>query len=100
MKMKTVIKSGCIYSPQNYLEAVTGKCYILSGSKPVLKQISGILKANGQPTVSYPLKKTEKALKRSFPVVLVDCSDFTDDWRLFQEYRWFRVPANFKEEAA
>ena len=100
MKMKTLIKSGCIYSPQNYLEAVTGKCYILSGSKQVLKQISGILKANGQPTVSYPLKKTEKALKRGLPVVLVDCSDFTDDWRLFQEYRWFRVPANFKEEAA
>ena len=76
------------------------KCYMISGSKPVLKQISGILKANGQPTVSYPLKKTEKALKRGLPVVLVDCSDFTDDWRLFQEYRWFRVPANFKEEAA
>ena len=100
MKMKTVIKSGCIYSPQNYLEAVTGKCYIFSGREPVLKQISRMLKENNRSAVSYPLRKTEKALKCGFPVVLVDCSDFTDDMRLLQEYRWFRVPTNFNEEVA
>ena len=46
MKMKTNVKSNMIYSPQNYLEALTGKCYIIHGREPVLKQVCRILKEN------------------------------------------------------
>lgn len=30
-----MVKSEKIYSPQNYLEAVTGKCYIIEGENDV-----------------------------------------------------------------
>lgn len=84
MKMKTNVKSNIIYSPQNYLEALTGKCYIIHGREPVLKQVCRILKENNLPAKSYP-------------IVLVDCSEFTEDMRLVPQYRWFRVPDNFNE---
>ena len=35
-----------IYSPQNYLETLTGNCYIVHGREPVLKQVCRILKEN------------------------------------------------------
>lgn len=82
--MKTNVKSNIIYSPQNYLEALTGKCYIIHGREPVLKQVCRILKENNLPAKSYP-------------IVLVDCSEFTEDMRLVPQYRWFRVPDNFNE---
>ena len=47
--MKTNVKSNMIYSPQNYLEALTGKCYIIHGREPVLKEVCRILKENNLP---------------------------------------------------
>ena len=86
--MKTNVKSNIIYSPQNYLEALTG---------PVLKQVCRILKENNLPAKSYPLKDTVRAVRVRYPIVLVDCSEFTEDMRLVPQYRWFRVPDNFEE---
>ena len=95
--MKTNVKSNMIYSPQNYLEALTGNCYIIHGREPVLKQVRRILKENNLPIKSYSLKETAKAVCVKYPIVLVDCSDFTEDMRLIRQYRWFRVTENFKE---
>ena len=102
--MKTNVKSNMIYSPQNYLEALTGKCYIIHGREPVLKQVCRILKENDLhtcfnilPARSYPLKDTVRAVRVRYPIVLVDCSEFTEDMRLVPQYRWFRVPDNFNE---
>ena len=108
MKMKTNVKSNIIYSPQNYLEALTGKCYIIHGREPVLKQVCRILKENNLPAKSYPLKdtvravrfklqETEKALSRKGNYVLVSCCDVSKDLVPYEEYRWFRVPDNFEE---
>ena len=84
MKMKTNVKSNIIYSPQNYLEALTGKCYIIHGREPVLKQVCRILKENDLPARSYPLKDTVRAVRVRYPIVLVDCSEFTEDMGLYR----------------
>ena len=80
--MKTNVKSNMIYSPQNYLEALTGNCYIIHGGEPVLKQVCRILKENNLPAKSYPLKETVRAVRVRYPIVLVDCSEFTENMRL------------------
>lgn len=97
MKVKTNVKSNMIYSPQNYLEAVTGNCYIIHGREPVLKQMCRILKEKNLPAKSYPLKETARAVRAGYQIVLVDCSEFTEDMRLVPKYCWFRAPDNCEE---
>lgn len=93
-----VVKSNNIYSPQSYLETVTGNCYFFNTSKPILEQITDILKEHNKPTENYLLSETEKVLTNNKPVVLVNCCDVDDsNTTPIAEYRWFRVPENFKE---
>ncbi len=92
-----VVKSNNVYSPQNYLEAVTGNCYFFNTSKPILEQITDILKANKQPIENYLLCETEKVVTKNEPVILVDCCDVKDNKDPVKEYRWFRVPMDFKD---
>lgn len=91
-----MIKSGKIYSPQRFLEAVTGKTYILNYDKPLVPQIERILIHHRKPYSSYPLEDAKKALKKQGNIVLVSCSDMNEKFEFVEKYRWFKVSKDFK----
>ena len=94
----SIIKSKGIYSPQSYLEIVTGNCYILSNEIPIVTEIENILKTGGFNTQNYSLTETAKALQNGKPIVLVDCTDIYENSEMIHECRWFCVPDNFQEK--
>ena len=91
------VLSNEIYSPQNYIESVTGNCYIFRNDKDVYAEIQNILYLNGLENLwDYPLTDIEHIVESQINVVLVDVSDYnakTGNW--VKEYRWFEVPENF-----
>ena len=93
-----MVKSERVYSPQDYLEAVTGKCYIINGEDDV-GSIGCILEENGIDYLwDYPLSEIEHIVENNLNVVLVDCMVFNDDIENFMhEYRWFEVPEDFED---
>lgn len=93
-----MVKSEQIYSPQNYLELVTGNCYIINGCNDI-ETIEVILEELGYSLHNYPLSEINYIVENKLNVVLVDCmacNDKTD--QLESIYRWFEVPKDFKEE--
>ena len=95
------IASNVILSPQNFLELVTGECFIIHTSKPVIQQIEEILDDYKLPFVSYDLKDVHLALSAGVPIVLVDCCDTDENFQPIISYRWFQIPielSNIKEE--
>lgn len=95
------IASNVILSPQNFLELVTGECFIIHTSKPVIQQIEEILDDYKLPFVSYDLKDVHLALSAGVPIVLVDCCDTDENFQPIINYRWFQIPielSNIKEE--
>ena len=95
------IASNVILSPQNFLELVTGECFIIHTSKPVIQQIEEILDDYKLPFVSYDLKDVDLALSAGVPIVLVDCCDTDENFQPIISYRWFQIPielSNIKEE--
>lgn len=86
------IASNAILSPQNFLEFVTGECFIIHTSKPVIQQIEEILDHYNLPSVSYDLKDVHLALSAGVPIVLVDCCDTDENFQPTISYRWFQVP--------
>ena len=94
-----MVKSERIYSPQSYLEAVTGNCYIVRGDNDI-ETIQEILVENGYIDVlwDYPLSEISHMVENDLNVVLVDCMVWNEDEKEFQhEYRWFEVPEDFEE---
>ena len=94
----SIIKSKGIYSPQSYLEIVTGNCYIFSNEISIVTEIENILKTGGYDTHNYSLTETATALQNGKPIVLVDCTDIDENSKMIHEYRWFCVPHNFQEK--
>jgi hypothetical protein len=95
-----VVKSEQIYSPQNYLEAVTGNCYIHSGDDDV-EFIREILVENGYTDElwDYPLSEIDHIVENELDVVLVECMVYNEETEEFEHvYRWFEVPEDFEEE--
>ena len=93
-----MVKSEKIYSPQQYLEAVTGKCYIIREDDDV-KFIDDCLDLNGYGLWNYPLSEIDHIVENKLDVVLVDCMVWNEYLREFRhEYRWFEVPEDFEEE--
>ena len=95
-----MVKSEKIYSPQNYLEAVTGNCYIISGEDDV-ELIQEILVENGytEELWDYSLSEIDHIVENNLNVVLVDCMVVNPDTDQFEhQYRWFEVPEDFTEE--
>ncbi len=96
-----MVKSKAIYSPQNFVDALTGKCYIFNYGNTV-KEIHDLLKLNKietkkKPLLDFQLDEIEYIVERGSNVVLVDVSGFKgDEW--VQEYRWFEVPEDFVDE--
>jgi hypothetical protein len=95
-----MVKSEKIYSPQNYLEAVTGKYYCISGENDI-EFIQKILERNGYTDElwDYPLSEIDHIVKNGLNVVLVDCMVVNSETDEFEHvYRWFEVPEDFKDE--
>ena len=94
-----MVKSERIYSPQNYLEAVTGNCYIVRGDNDI-ETIQEILVENGyiDELWDYSLSEIDHIVENDLNVVLVDCMVYDDnayEWNHI--YRWFEVPEDFDE---
>lgn len=94
-----MVKSEKLYSPQNYLESVTGNCYIINGEDDV-KFINRVLYENDLDILwNYPLSEIDHIVENGLNVVLVDCMVANEETDEFEhEYRWFEVPEWFKEE--
>ena len=92
-----MVKSEQIYSPQAYLEAVTGKYYIIRGGYPV-DDILEILVSEGYDNLwDFPFTEIDHIVENNHNVVLVDCSFYGGN-EYITEYRWFEVPEDFEEE--
>ena len=94
-----MVKSGQIYSPQNYLMAVTGKCYMYDGENDIVF-INNRLHENDMDYLwDYPMSEIEHIVQNDIDVVLVDCMVVNPEIDQFEhQYRWFEVPEDFKEE--
>ena len=95
-----MIKSERIFSPQSYLEAVTGKCYITTGEDDIAF-IHDVLAENGydDDLWDYPLVEIDHVVENELDVVLVDCMAVNPKTDNFEHvYRWFEVPGDFVDE--
>lgn len=95
-----------IYSPQNFLEALTGEGYII-GDYPIetIYEIliqKGIVDTADNTIWDYSLDEIDEIVTNNIAVVLVDVSGFNeyDEW--VKECRWFKIPDsycdNFKKD--
>lgn len=95
-----MVKSEKIYSPQNYLDSVTGNCYIINGDDDV-GLIERILYENNLELWSYPLSEIDHIVENELNVVLVECMVYNEDTGEYEhEYRWCEVPEDWEEENA
>ena len=93
-----MVKSNRIYSPQQYLEAVTGKCYIVRDDDDI-STITRILSHTGWNLWNYPLSEIDHIVENNIDVVLVDCMHWNEKRHEFDHIlRWFEVPDDFEEE--
>lgn len=93
-----MVKSECIYSPENYVCAVVGKYYFFQHKMHPIDEIQYLLRLNGYELWDYPLTEIDHIVENNLNVVLVDCSHFEGGDVYVNEYRWFEVPEDFKEE--
>lgn len=91
-----MVKSEQIYSPQIYVEAITGLYYVFKGEDNITF-IEDKLALNGFELWNYPLSEINHIVENNLDVVLVDCSYYKEDVYI-NEYRWFEVPEDFEEE--
>lgn len=93
-----MVKSEKIYSVQDYLEAVTEKCYIISGEDDI-EFTHNVLAHEGLELWDYPLSEIDHIVENKLNVVLVDCMVVNEETDQFEhQYRWFEVREDFKEE--
>ena len=91
-----MVKSDQIYSPQQYLEAITGKCYIMRGEDDIAF-IEDRLAENGFELWNYPLTEIDHIVEHQLNVVLIDCMVVNEETDQFEHhYRWFEVPEDFE----
>lgn len=98
-----MVKTEQIYSPQNYLELITGKCYIVDGDNDI-EFIEKILKEHGYCRLrNYSMSEIECISSKDIGVVLVDCMVYNEESQsmisaAFEHvYRWFEVPSDIFE---
>ena len=93
-----MVKSEKIYSPQNYLELVTGNCYIIKGCNDI-ETIECVLEDLGYNLRSYSLSEISHIVEEELNVVLVDCMVCNDDTDEFEHvYRWFEVDSEDEDD--
>lgn len=90
-----------LWTPQEYVEAITGKCYIINDDNDSIT-IRQVLEANGYPNVwDYMLDEINNIPENVRQIVLVDCLIWNEhEGQYVHSYRWFQVPddkvENFK----
>lgn len=93
-----MVKSEKIYSPQQYLKAITDRCYVIRGENDI-EFIQGVLYEDGSELWDYPMSEIAHIVENDLNVVLVDCMVVNPETDQFEhQYRWFEVPENFEEE--
>lgn len=92
-----MVKSNGVYAPQNYVAAVTGNYYFFKHKSSPEEEIQELLSMNGYELWDYPLTEIDHIVENNLNVVLVDCSHYKGD-AYVNEYRWFEVPEDFKDE--
>lgn len=95
-----MVKSEKMFSPAEYIAAVTGKYYIMfRDDKPVDEVVRDILNENDLSGFwDYPLSEIDHIVENKLNVVLVDCGEYNSDMAWQENYRWFEVPEDFTEE--
>lgn len=96
------IKSKQLYSPQVFVEKLTGMCYGFD-KDDTASEIHSLLKHHGienddRILFDYPLDEIDEIITNDVPVVLVDTTYINDKCEMVYEYRWFEVPEDFEEE--
>ena len=92
-----MVKSERLYSPQEYLDAVLGECYLFdSYVDDDIKELEEILKKEDKALWNYPLTEIDHIVENGLDVVLVDCMVWSTTDREFKRtLRWFEVPSDF-----
>ena len=84
-----MVMSDSLFSPQTYVELVTGNCYIFDDG--TVKEIEHLLHQNGLDFLwNYPLEEIDHIVKNQLNVVLVEC--VSEEAPYITELRWFEVP--------
>ena len=91
-----MVKSERIYSPQQYLMALTGNCYAIRGVNDI-ETIQSILEDHGFNLWDYPMSEIDHIVENNLNVVLVDCMVSNEKCEFEHQYRWFEVPGDFEE---
>ena len=87
-----MVRSNELYSVQQYLMLVTGKCYICRADDDIAF-IEQILKENELELWNYPLDEIDHIVENELDVVLVQCYSLDDSDNMVGELRWFEVPS-------
>lgn len=92
-----MVKSEKLFSPQSYLDSVTGNCYAINGDDDIAA-IECILDDHHLSNLwNYPLSEIDHIVENNLDVVLVDCMVYNEDTSEFEhELRWFEVPEDWK----
>ena len=94
-----MVKSRKMYSPQKYLELVTGNCYEICTDNDV-EFVEKILDEHfGEGCMwTYDLKEIEHIVENEIDVVLVEFMIYHDDTHEWEYvYRWAEVTEDFEE---
>lgn len=86
-----MVASNELFSPQAYLEEVTGKCYIMDKTDD-RATILKILQENNKDKSIYGLDDTDKIITKEGKFVLVECMRYDEiDDKWFQELTWCEI---------
>lgn len=85
-----------VISAQNYLQLITGKCFIINADNQ-LEQVENILAQEGYDNLwNYPLNEVDEIMlhycEDNTRVVLVEIVNITDNCEQEKLYRWFELP--------
>ena len=94
--MNKCVQTCQIYSPQTFVEKLTGYCYGFDQDDTV-NEIHSLLRKHGietdtSPLFDYPLDEIEEVVANEVEVVLVDTTYINSNCEMINEYRWFEVP--------
>ena len=88
-----MVKSEKLYTPQTYLELVTGEYFIVKGDNDI-DTIENILKdfKLDNDLWNYPLSEIDYIVENDLDVVLVECMVYNNNTKEYEHvYRWFEV---------
>lgn len=93
-----MVKSEQIYSPQNYLEGVTGQCYFINGDNDI-EFMQKVFDKWGYELRNYPMSEIDHIVENNLNVVLVECMVWNKQTKEYEHvYRWFEVSDDFEQE--